>query len=154
MSSVTGVLRDHRIRLDTEGPSLDLPLLFHWGRQDNSVGFYGCKITPEDIQNVLLRLPSLGSTVANFGLRPYEDAQANKRLELLLELAENVAVPNAESAATTSDDIWRELAAVNQDFRESVKMIPAERKPTIKFFRFGESPISGQDIRVKKQYIV
>jgi hypothetical protein len=92
--------------------------------------------------------------VANFGLRPYEDAQANKRLELLLELAENVAVPNAESAASTSDDIWRELAAVNQDFRESVKMIPAERKPTIKFFRFGESPISGQDIRVKKRYIM
>jgi len=142
------------VQLDSEGPSLDLPLLFHWGRQDNSVGFYGCKITPEDIQNVLLRLPAIGSTIANFGLRPYEDAQANKRLDLLLELAENVAVPNGESAATMSDDIWRELAAVNQDFRESVKMIPAERRPSVKFFRFGESPISGQDIRIKKRYIV
>ena len=154
MSDVTSVLRDHRVQLDSEGPSLDLPLLFHWGRQDNSVGFYGCKITPEDIQNVLLRLPAIGSTIANFGLRPYEDAQANKRLDLLLELAEHVAVPNAESAATMSDDIWRELAAVNQDFRESVKMIPAERRPSVKFFRFGESPISGQDIRIKKRYIV
>jgi phenylacetate-CoA ligase len=151
---VQQVLRDRRIRLENGGPPINLPLLFHWGRQDNSVGFYGCKITPEDIQNVLLRLPSLGPTVANFGLRPYEDEQANKRLELLLELAENVPMPDATSAAATSDEIWRELAAVNQDFRESVKMIPAERRPTVKFFLFGQSPVSAQDIRVKKRYIV
>lgn len=154
MSFVTNVLRDHRVRIEATEPSLDLPLLFHWGRQDNSVGFYGCKITPEDIQNVLLRLPSLASTVANFGLRPYEDAGANKRLELLIELAEDVAIPDVDAALAIDADVWRELAAVNQDFRESVKMIPAERKPTIKFFRFGESPISGQDIRIKKRYIV
>jgi phenylacetate-CoA ligase len=154
MAAVTNVLRDHRVNLESDGPSLDLPLLFHWGRQDNSVGFYGCKITPEDIQNVLLRLSSLGSSVANFGLRPFEDAQANKRLELLLELADTVPLPEGERAATLNDDIWRELAAVNQDFRESMKMIPAERKPTVKFFPFGQSPISAQDIRVKKRYIV
>jgi phenylacetate-CoA ligase len=154
MAAAADVLRDHRVHLESDGPSLDLPLLFHWGRQDNSVGFYGCKITPEDIQNVLLRLPSLGSSVANFGLRPYEDAQANKRLELLLELADTVPIPQGEAAATLNDDIWRELAAVNQDFRESVRMIPTERRPTVKFFPFGQSPISAQDIRVKKRYIV
>ena len=154
MASVADVLRSHDVRLDHGAPTLDLPLLFHWGRQDSSVGFYGCKITPEDIQNVLLRLPALGSTIANFGLRPFEDAQANKRLELLLEVAEGIAVPDGDAATAIDDSIWRELAAVNQDFRESVKMIPAERKPTIKFFPFGESPVSGQDIRVKKRYIV
>jgi phenylacetate-CoA ligase len=154
MAAVANVLRDHRVHLESDGHSLDLPLLFHWGRQDNSVGFYGCKITPEDIQNVLLRLPSLGSSVANFGLRPYEDAQANKRLELLLELADTAPMPESAAAVTVTDDIWRELAAVNQDFRESVKMIPAERRPTVKFFPFGQSPISAQDIRVKKRYIV
>jgi phenylacetate-CoA ligase len=153
IASIREVLDAQNVRLDHSGPTLDLPLLFHWGRQDSSVGFYGCKITPEDIQNVLLRLPELGSTVANFGLRPYEDAQANKRLELLLEMNEGAALPQGDAAAVT-DSVWRELAAVNQDFRESVKMIPAERRPTIKFFRFGESPVSGQDIRIKKRYIV
>lgn len=154
MAVVAKVLRDHGVRLECGERSLDLPLLFHWGRQDNSVGFYGCKITPEDIQNVLLRLSSLGSSVANFGLRPFEDAQANKRLELLLELADAVPMPEGEAAAALNDEIWRELAAVNQDFRESIKMIPAERRPTVKFFPFGQSPISAQDIRVKKRYIV
>jgi hypothetical protein len=49
--------------------------------------------------------------------------------------------------------VWRELAAINQDFRESIKMVPDARRPTIKLFPFGASPISGQDIRVKRRYI-
>jgi phenylacetate-CoA ligase len=154
MEAVQQVLRDRKIRIEHAGPSINLPLLFHWGRQDNSVGFYGCKITPEDIQHVIMRLPSLGSNVANFALRPYEDENANKRLELLLEMAEGVPVPAGDAAHTLSEEIWRELAAVNQDFRESIKMIPAERKPTLKLYPFNESPISAQDIRIKKRYIV
>jgi phenylacetate-CoA ligase len=97
-------------------------------------------------------VPALASKVANFALHPYEDADANKRLELWLELENGVAMP--EATAYLDAAVWRELAAVNQDFRESVKMIPAGRSPTIKLFEFGRSPMSGQDIRVKKQYIV
>jgi phenylacetate-CoA ligase len=151
MDAVQRILKERGVRVRHDGPSIGLPLLFHWGRQDNSVGFYGCKITPEDIQHVILRLAALGSNVANFALRPYEDDNANKRLELLLEMADGVALPDA---APLGDDIWRELAAVNQDFRESIKMIPAERRPTIKLYSFGQSPISAQDIRIKKRYIV
>jgi phenylacetate-CoA ligase len=151
MKFARDILRDRGISLSVAEQTLELPLLFHWGRQNNAVGFYGCKITPEDIQHVILRVPALGSNVANFALHPFEDADANKRLELWLELESNVAMPE-----TTDLDaaVWRELAAVNQDFRESIKMIPAGRSPTIKLFPFGQSPMSGQDIRVKKQYIV
>ena len=46
------------------------------------------------------------------------------------------------------------LAATNQDFRESIRMVPETRRPQIKLFAFGESPISGQDPRIKKRYIV
>jgi phenylacetate-CoA ligase len=152
MASVGDVLRDHRVTIPAVDPTLDLPLLFHWGRQNNSVGFYGCKITPEDIQHVILRVPALASKVANFALHPFEDADANKRLELWLELEDGIAMP--ETTGDLDAAVWRELAAVNQDFRESVKMIPAGRSPTVKLFAFGQSPMSGQDIRVKKQYIV
>jgi len=156
MTSVRAVLREHRIvRPDLDpafDPPLDLPLLFHWGRQNSAVGFYGCKITPEDIQHVILRVPALASRVANFALHPFEDADANKRLELWLELEDGAALP--EATAALDDAVWRELAAVNQDFRESIKMIPAGRAPTVKLFAFGQSPMSGQDIRVKKRYII
>lgn len=149
---VAAVLRDHGVSIDVPGPQLDIPLLFHWGRQDTSVAFYGCKITPEDIQNVVLRLPHLAPIVANFALHPYEDASANKRLELWIELASGAATP--EDLRALSDDVWQELAAVNQDFRESVRMIPMALKPEVKVFPFGQSPLSAQDVRIKKQYIV
>jgi phenylacetate-CoA ligase len=149
---VRDTLRDRGVALAVSDATLDLPLLFHWGRQNNAVGFYGCKITPEDIQHVILRVPALGTNVANFALHPFEDADANKRLELWLELEDNVPMP--ENTTDLDAAVWRELAAINQDFRESVKMIPAGRSPTIKLFAFGQSPMSGQDIRVKKQYIV
>jgi len=152
MKFVQDILRERGVSLSVSDPTLELPLLFHWGRQNNAVGFYGCKITPEDIQHVILRVPALASNVANFALHPFEDADANKRLELWLELEDGVAMP--ETTAELDAAVWRELAAVNQDFRESIKMIPAGRAPTIKLFPFAHSPMSGQDIRVKKQYIV
>jgi phenylacetate-CoA ligase len=146
------ILRDHGLDAERMGLRVGLPVMFHWGRQDSSVAFYGCKITPEDIQHVLLRVaPSLGA-VANFALHPYEDSDANKRLELWLEMEDGVVLPADRSAAT--GDLLRELAAVNQDFRESVKMINSALQPTAVFHPFGESPMSGQDIRIKRRYIM
>jgi phenylacetate-CoA ligase len=148
---VKDLLRAHGLSDLAARCPLDLPLLLHWGRQDSSVGFYGCKITPEDIQHVVVRVTSLGDRIANFALHPYEDEGANKRLELWFELADGVTMP--DDVRALDDDVWRELAAINQDFRESIKMVPDARRPTIKLFPFGASPISGQDIRVKRRYI-
>jgi phenylacetate-CoA ligase len=128
-------------------------LLFHWGRQDNAVGFYGCKITPEDIQHIILRIDALGERVTNFALHPYEDADANKRVEIWFELANGADAPPPDSEALR-DDVLRELAAVNQDFRESIKMVPADRRPAVKTFVQGQSPFPAQDIRLKRQYIL
>lgn len=155
-ADVLSVLRDHDVTLQPAAPRIDLPLLFHWGRQDSAVGFYGCKITPEDVQHVLMRRPELGTQVANFALHPYEDTEANKRLELWVELADGTALPESTDGGASSWDaqVWPELAAVNQDFRESIKMVPKGFHPTVRLFPFGASPISGQDARIKKQYIV
>jgi phenylacetate-CoA ligase len=146
------VLRDYGLSPQRMGLRTALPVMSHWGRQDSSVALYGCKITPEDAQHALFRLTRTVGSVANFALHPYEDADANKRLELWVEMTDGVAVPADRDAATT--DLMRELAAVNQDFRESVKMIPEALRPSVVFHRFGESPISGQDIRIKRRYIM
>jgi len=146
------VLRDHGLSAQGMGLRTALPVMFHWGRQDSSVAFYGCKITPEDVQHVLVRLAETMGSVANFALHPHEDSHANKRLELWLEMDNGVAMPADRDAATT--DLLRELAVVNQDFRESMKMIRPALRPTVVFHRFGESPMSGQDIRIKRRYIM
>ena len=146
------ILRDHGLSLQKLGLRTALPVMFHWGRQDSSVAFFGCKITPEDVQHVVLHLARTLGSVANFALHPYDDADANKRLELWLEMDSGVAPPADCSAAT--QDVLRELAVVNQDFRESVKMIRPALRPTVVFHRFGESPMSGQDVRIKRRYIM
>ena len=152
VAELTPILRDHGLSGEQMGLRVGLPVMFHWGRQDSSVAFYGCKITPEDIQHVLLRVtPTLGA-VANFALHPYEDENANKRLELWLEMDRDVALPADRDAVTA--DLLRELAAVNQDFRESVKMIRPELRPTVVLYPFGDSPMSGQDIRIKRRYVM
>ena len=152
-SHVQQLLADHRITLDQGGARvLPLPLLFHWGRQENAVAFYGCKLTPEDLQHVVLRVPALGAGVANFALHPFEDERADKRLELWFELAPGVPLPERLEALT--GEVMAALADVNQDFRESIRMVPVAHQPTLKLWPFGESPLSGQDIRIKKRYIV
>jgi phenylacetate-CoA ligase len=109
-----------RLGADLPAPLVDLPLLFHWGRQDNAVGFYGCKITPEDIQHVILRVGALGERVTNFALHPYEDDDANKRVEIWFELASDAELPRSATRARRP----AQLAAVNQDFRESIRWRP------------------------------
>jgi phenylacetate-CoA ligase len=152
VAELAPILRDHGMSAQQMGLRTGLPVMFHWGRQDSSVAFYGCKITPEDVQHVVMQMARTMGAVANFALHPYEDADANKRLELWLEMESGVAVPADREAATT--DLLRELAAVNQDFRESVKMMQPALRPTVVFHRFGESPMSGQDIRIKRRYIM
>jgi phenylacetate-CoA ligase len=149
---VDDVLRDHGVHLAIEGARVPLPFLFHSGRQESAVGFYGCKITPDDIQQVVLRVPALAESTANFALHPYEDANADKRLELWIEVKPDVAPPVEPCAVEAA--VWRELAVVNQDFRESIKMVPAEHRPTVLVFRAGESPLSNQDVRLKRRYIL
>jgi phenylacetate-CoA ligase len=150
-AEVEHLLAEHRVKLDVPGPKLPLPLILHWGRQDSAVAFYGCKLTPEDLQNAILRLPELTARVANYALHPFEDAAANKRLELWLELAPSAALTASPALETA---VLEELARINQDFRESIRMVPEGCRPSLKLFPFGQSPISGQDIRIKRRYIV
>jgi phenylacetate-CoA ligase len=152
MRTVLDVLRTHDVQLEQSRAALALPLLFHWGRQDNAVGFYGCKITPEDIQHALLCVPELAGTVAHFALHPFEDSAANKRLHLYLELAEDARLTTCER--TLGEWVWREVAAVNQDFRESIRMVPPDRRPMLRLFKPGTSPMSCADVRLKRSYIV
>lgn len=152
MDHVVDVLMSHGVQLEGASDTLALPLLFHWGRQDGAVGFYGCKITPEDVQHALLCVPELADVVTAFALHPFEDSAANKRLHLYVELAEHAHTTACEH--TLGESVWRAVAAVNQDFRESITMVPPDRRPTLRLFNSGASPMSGADVRIKRQYIV
>lgn len=142
---VARVAADHGITLR----GLPLPLLFHWGRVEHAVAFYGCKLTPEDLQHAILRVPELDAI--EYALHPYEDDHANKRLELWIELR---AGSSLEITPALEAALLRALAEVNQDFRESIRMVPAEHAPRLRLYAAGTSPMSGGDARIKKRYIL
>jgi phenylacetate-CoA ligase len=126
---------------------LDLPLLFHYGRSDATVAFYGANLGVADVQEVVFSLPELAGRVDAFALLPGEDRDANKTLELAFELRAGAEPPEDVRAA-----VLERLAAVNQDWREASRFMPSSQ-PTIAFHEHGTGPFDGYDVRLKRRYV-
>lgn len=130
----------------------DLPILLHYGRADMAVTYFGCKVSPPDVQEALLAVPELAERVASFTLFTSEGAQADKQLRVCFELAERQPV-HLRHDDTLSDLFFAELRRINQDFRESWRMVPVEQRPRVEFYPFHTGPFQGEDIRIKRRYI-
>ncbi|MCC6317218.1 MAG: CoF synthetase [Gemmatimonadaceae bacterium] len=130
--------------------ALDLPLLFLYGRADAAVSYYGCKIPPADVQEALYRVHAIAGEVDGFQLATFDDAEGDKRLVLHLEVTEALA---GADAGPWTGPVFDALAAVNQDFRESRRMVPAGKQPSLVLHARGEGPFAGMDPRVKRRYI-
>ena len=46
-----------------------------------------------------------------------------------------------------------DVQQVNQDFRESLRFQPPEKRPTLRFFAPGTGPLASRDVRIKRRYI-
>jgi phenylacetate-CoA ligase len=153
MPKLKMIFKECNIEIEKLGkPSSDLPLLFHYGRADMSVAYFGCKISPADIQEVIFRLPELASHISSFTIVTYEDEEVNKKLILCLELLEGKN-PEEYHSPTLGKKIFDELKNVNQDFRESSRMIPSGKEPVIEIHQTGNGPFANTDIRIKLKYI-
>jgi phenylacetate-CoA ligase len=136
---------------DLGAPHLDLPLLFHYGRSDLAVAYYGSKVTPTNVEEALFSVPGLGEVMNSFALVVDEDAEANKTLTLAIELGEGREAPGDREAARAA--VLERLAAINQDYREAQRFMPASARPRLEFHACGTGPFEGGDIRLKKHYI-
>lgn len=133
-------------------PKTDLPILFHYGRADMTVAFYGANISPVDIQEAIYSLPQFVNTIHSFYLDTPEDMQGNKQLVVALEIQENkndFYINNNDMQQVFFD----KLAEINQDFREAKKMLTAPNQTLIVFYPFGEGPFKDADIRIKAKYL-
>ena len=126
---------------------IDLPLLFHYGRSDATVAFYGANLPVADVEEAVFSVRELLERVASFTLLEEEDAQANKTLELAFELR-----AGADPPADVRASLLAQLARVNQDWREASRFMPAEQ-PTLSFHPPGTGPFAGYDPRLKRQYV-
>jgi phenylacetate-CoA ligase len=128
----------------------DLPLLFLYGRADHAVAYFGCKITPGNVEDVVFSLPELAEAVSSFALLVSEDEQATKRLAIALELRAGVSAPDAEELRGR---VLTRLAELNQDYREASRFMPPEAVPTLELWPAGEGPFAGYDVRLKRHYV-
>lgn len=147
------VLREEGVRIEELAPKRsDLPFLFLYGRADDAVAYYGCKVTPGNVQDVVFSLTDLAERVDSFALVVTEDERADKRLALAFELRPGVSPPTADPAALRQRLLGR-LAELNQDYREAQRFMPAEALPTLEWHAHGTGPFAGGDVRLKKHYV-
>ena len=152
MPEVERILRAHGVTLsDLGGSRTDLPLLFLYGRADAAVAYYGCKVTPADVEQVVFAMPELAVRVNSFALIVSEDEDANKLLTIALELCERQQFPNGREELR--HELIERLKAGNQDFREAARFMPAAAIPRLELHHYGQGPFARNDIRLKKHYV-
>jgi phenylacetate-CoA ligase len=149
---VQKILKELHITLAYDGEAPRLPCLFHYGRADLSVAFYGSKITPANIESIIFSDKDLAYHINAFALLVHEDEQVNKRLTLALELQfADKDISLTETQLT--ERIFQSLKEINQDYREASRMIPEGLEPQVSVYRRGEGPFASNDIRTKRNYI-
>jgi len=146
------LLRKHGVELASLVPRTSwFPLLFVYGRNDSSVPFYGCKVFPSDIEQIIFSAAVLAEGVGTFQLAASEDEQLTSHLTIHLERA------SGDAGALPEESVLREmmfdgLVRVNQDFRE-VSRLFSRGQVHAKVHEHGTGPFEGRDIRIKNRYI-
>ena len=132
-------------------PASHFPVLFVYGRNDASVPFYGAKVFPSDLEQILSGSPALQGAVNTFQLAVSEDARLLPRLHVHLEQVRGFDAGSVDAAAWHGE-ILHGLQRVNQDFREVAKLFdPAD--VVVERHAFGTGPFASRDIRVKNRYL-
>lgn len=132
-------------------PQSYFPMLFVYGRSDLTVPFFGAKVYPTDIEEIINSDPDLVRQLNSFQISSYEDESINRRLKIRLETAKHP--PGAQiSVSELHQKMFDGLCRVNQDFREVTKMFDRSCVE-IEIYGFEQGPFSERDIRIKNKYV-
>jgi len=133
------------------GPQSRFPILFVYGRSDLTVPFYGAKVYPTDLEEIINADPNLVRQINSFQISSYEDEAINRRLKIRLETVKNLPSPLAPTEQL-HQTMFEGLCRVNQDFREVTKMFDRSCVE-LEIYEFETGPFKDRDIRVKNKYI-
>lgn len=136
---------------DLAKPQSRFPILFVYGRSDLTVPFYGAKVYPTDIEEIINADPNLVKQINSFQIAAYEDEAIDRRLKIRLETVKELSSPLAQ-IDRLHQTFFEGLCRVNQDFREVTKMFDRSCVE-IEIYEFEKGPFSERDIRVKNRYV-
>jgi phenylacetate-CoA ligase len=132
-------------------PQSRFPLLFVYGRSDLTVPFFGAKVSPTDLEELINADANLVRQINSFQISSYEDEAINRRLKIRLETVRDLPGPLAPTEQL-HQLIFDGLCRVNQDFREVTKMFDRSCVE-IEIYEFETGPFKDRDIRIKNKYI-
>ena len=136
---------------DLAAPQSRFPILYVFGRSDLTVPFFGAKVYPTDIEEIINADADLARQINSFQISSYEDETINRRLKIRLETVKNLPAPLAP-AVELHEKLFDGLCRVNQDFREVTKMFD-RNCVELEIHGFEQGPFSGRDIRIKNKYV-
>ncbi len=156
-----GVITHAQLRQKLESRGIDIfqlaspqshfPILFVYGRSDLTVPFYGAKVYPTDIEEIINADANLVRQINSFQISSYEDESINRRLKIRLETVKNITSPLAADEQL-HQTMFEGLCRVNQDFREVTKMFD-RNCVEIEIYDFETGPFKDRDIRIKNRYV-
>jgi phenylacetate-CoA ligase len=136
---------------DLDGRGSALPLLYIFGRSDLTIPFYGAKVYPSDIEEIIAGDHQLIRQINSFQLVSYEDEAINRRLQIALETVGDLSEPLPVVPALR-DVFFEGLCRVNQDFREVARLFDRSAVE-VDVHVFGTGPFRDRDSRIKNRYI-
>jgi phenylacetate-CoA ligase len=101
------------------GPSPELPFVWVFGRSLFTVSFFGANVYQENVTVGLERPHVAAQVTGKFVLSSVEDADRDRRLSIVVELAAGVTA-SAELAALLAESIRAELIRLNSEFAHYV----------------------------------
>ena len=150
MPTLRRLLHDHGAAHLLGDRHLDLPLLFHYGRSDQSVDFYGAVVTPDGLRDALYAVPGLADHMREFRMISWEDDTATSRLVFAVELQPGHVVDDLDDDLTAQ--VTGGLAARNGDFANACRIAPPDARPRVQVFASGAGPF-GDAHGIKYPYV-
>jgi len=115
------------------------------------VPFYGAKVYPTDLEDIIHAHPTFVTQINSFQLSTYEDEKMNRHLKIHLETVRDFA-EELPPVAALRDLFFAGLCSANQDFREVSRLFDRSCLH-VEIHAFETGPFQGRDIRIKNKYI-
>ncbi len=147
------ILKKYKLTNLLDGAKLDLPLLFHYGRSDMSIDYYGANVTPDSIRQIIYNIEELAPSFNTFNLVSVEDKKHNKSMVINIELTQNAKKIKFDEKALSSE-VFTKLGELNKDFYNAYNnTAPVESHPKVHVYEFGSGPFEGGSRKLKNEYI-
>lgn len=152
MPQLTAILKRHGLGDVIAKRLLDLPVMFHYGRSDLSVDFYGATVAPDSIRELIYADTPLATDCSTYRMISYEDHDTDKQLLFAIELNPGVPVERFDESGIERQAIDH-LCRVNRDFEHAYGDAKPATRPRLRLYAHATGPFKQASAKLKHEYV-